>query len=272
MVLIVSAMLFVIRLEPGFGYVGWWDLAAGILAMNRETEMGKRKGKRDMKVHNFIKWLMAHITSIGIGVFLITCCLVVVTISVMAIYAWIGRKTIKISFDEGWPPSVEVTPDKSKEEVVQLSVASRRDSEKLVIPIDLLPEGLQGSRDEVLLRITTLWQAGEKQRDSIWQCCYTISMEIALHGSIDTNVRADDDHTKEVYRAIEIFLNAIGYYDGQLDGDQGRTKAALDRFQNEKGLGVDSKLGRKTFRAMVIMLGKISRDGESDELGYCWVW
>ena len=91
---------------PGawFGYVGWWDFAAGILTMNRETEMGKRKGKRDVKVHKFFKWLMAHITSIGIGVFLITCCLVVVTISVMAIYAWIGRKTIKISFDEGWPP------------------------------------------------------------------------------------------------------------------------------------------------------------------------
>ncbi len=234
--------------------------------------MGKRKAKRNVKASKFFKWLKAHITSMGIGLFLIISCLVVVIVSMMAIYAWMGRKTIEISFDEGWPPSMEVSPDKPKKEVVELSVPTRDDSEELVIPIDLLPKGLQGSREEVLLRITTLWQGREEQRDSIWQCCYTISMEIALHGSIDTKVPGNDVHTKEAYRAIQIFLNVIGYYDGQLDGDQGRTKTALDRFQNENGLRVDSKLGRKTFRAMIIKLGKISRDGESHEMAYCRLW
>lgn len=233
--------------------------------------MGKRKAKRPGKV---LKWVRTHIAIIGIGASVLLSFLVVAVFLVMMTYAWMGRRTVEISFSKGWPPIFRTRPDKPKEEIVELSVTNQDALGDTLIPIGLLPEGLRGSRQEALLKIAKLYQESEGQRDNIWHCCRVISLEIALHGSIDTRVLAEDDYRKEVYRAIQILLNVIGYWDvgrdGQLDGDQGRTKVVLGRFQKAKEeLKLDWKLGPMTFRAMLAMITKLYGMGESGELVYC---
>ena len=93
-------------------------------------------------------------------------------------------------------------------------------------------------------------------RNSVWHCCSVIAGEISQTLSIDTNLNSLDDHTKEIYRCIQRLLNAIRYYDGLIDGDQGRTQDTLEEFQQAMGLTVDGKLGKQTWRVMLIMLGR----------------
>ena len=88
----------------------------------------------------------------------------------MTFYAWFERTTVVISFDNGWPPSVKLNPDNVSEKVAELSVPTRDYVEQNVIPIELLPKGLQGRREESLLKIRILWKETEKQRDNIWRC------------------------------------------------------------------------------------------------------
>ena len=228
--------------------------------MNERVARFSKRGK------NAVIYLITQRKMIWVGASIVICSAIVLVCLMMVAYAWLGRKTIEISFAEGWPLRFEVLSD--KQPVVEAghddathgllglrSVAKRDEPDRLVIPRESLPEGFPVSRDDAVHEIKQLWQEKQKDHHTIWRCCEIISQEISAHVSIDTTVRAADDHAKEVFMCVQMFLKALDYYAGELDGDdQGRTKDALDRFQADKGLEVDSKLGRKTWRAMYMML------------------
>ena len=95
------------------------------------------------------------------------------------------------------------------------------------------------------------------RRWSVWDCCNIISVELATTGSIDTNLPSPDDSTKDVYKCVQVCLKAIGCYDGGIDGDPTRTKEATTKFQRDNKLKVDGKIGRDTWRTMLIMLTQV---------------
>ena len=147
---------------------------------------------------------------------------------IVVLYGMKQKATIEISFINGWP-------------TIKTTHPTQVDS-----GVDTSPPLLGSATGQEMV--------GEPFYDSVWYCCHVITTEIALKVSIDTNKDSNDKRTKEVYRSVQILLNIIGCYDGKIDGDQGRTKAALAAFQKEKGLKEDCKLGWKTWRAMLIML------------------
>lgn len=122
--------------------------------------------------------------------------------------------------------------------------------------ISRLPTELQGSSDEVVAKTSECTRKLMKYTQSVWFGCSVIEEELSQIRSINTNIISEDDHTKEVYRCVQLFLNAIEYYDGIIDGDQGRTKAALEGFQEAMDLTIDGKLGRQTWYAMLATLIK----------------
>ena len=101
-----------------------------------------------------------------------------------------------------------------------------------------------------------MWKEMKKQCNSIWYSCYMISTELSRSVSVDTNMRVSDEDRKEVYRCVQLCLNVIGYYNGEIDGDQGRTNSALINFQTNNGLKTDGKVGRQTWRAILKMIAQ----------------
>ena len=157
----------------------------------------------------------------------------VVTVALEVIVVLYGMKqkaTIEINFKK-WLPTI-----------------------KVIIPTQVDTGG--DTKPPLLSSTIGQEMVGEQFYDSVWYSCYVIVTEIALKVSIDTNKDSNDKRTKEVYRCVQIWLNSIGCYDGKIDGDQGRTKAALAAFQKEKGLEEDCRLGWKTWRTMLIMLAR----------------
>jgi len=120
------------------------------------------------------------------------------------------------------------------------------------IPIAYLPEGLGSGPEDVILEIRHLWDYCQ----TIWYCCQVISTELAQRLSIDTNSPPDDAHMKTTFECLQICLRAIGAYSGQIDGNWQTTNSSVLRFQREKGLVADGKVGRSTWIAMLIDLTK----------------
>lgn len=176
--------------------------------------------------------------------------LIVGGLMIMLTIAWLGRKTVHISFANGFPPVIDFGVDVPKASPLS-TTPQLEDLNSIRIAIKLLPPRLQENTGDISRRVIEELQQSELRRDSVWCCANIIAEELAAHVSIDTRIRGGDDHCKEVYRAVQAFLCAIDCYSGDLDGDQARTKEALDRFQKAENLQVDSKLGRRTFSAML---------------------
>ena len=78
------------------------------------------------------------------------------------------------------------------------------------------------------------------QRRTTSSASTSSSMPARVEGEV---IRLDVDH-RDVQRA----LKAAGYYDGAIDGKAGSgTKAAILKFQKDKGLNADGLLGRQTW-------------------------
>ena len=69
-------------------------------------------------------------------------------------------------------------------------------------------------------------------------------------------MQVKNEHTKIVYSCVQYCLNVIRYYNGELDGDQGRTKIAIDNFQKACGLDIDGRIGRETWREILRKLAQ----------------
>ncbi len=173
------------------------------------------------------------------------------------LYAWMTRASVEVSFSHLIPTIIRATPQISKPPPLL-----GRDTEQPIpdarpmVDISRLPAPLQGKPDEVVDKVTVLWQAHQKASNSVWYCCYVISLEIAVKVSIDTTSTAHDESARCVYRCIQTCLNAIGYYDGEIDGDPARTRAAVMKFQKDNRLEADGKVGKSTWHAILTALAQ----------------
>lgn len=201
--------------------------------------MGKYKDE-----YKIIVWAWSHKAFVGASLF-------VLIFAMLFVWAWMGRTTIQISFKDGLPPQIETV---SGYKVPGMQVLPNPPIDETIIPINMLPESLQIDRGKAISKIIELERRSRERRDNIWDCCDIIGKHIAAHVSIDTTLVGDEK--KEVYRCIQILLKTINCYDGQIDGDQSRTREAVVKFQKDKRLEVDSKLGVRTFKAMIIELAK----------------
>jgi hypothetical protein len=174
--------------------------------------------------------------------------------STVFVYAMLTKAAVEVKFDGGIP-SIKATPQVDKPPpVLSNSFQAQSPSIQGVVEISRLPEPLRGRPDEVVDKIGDLWQTHQTRCNSVWHCCYIISLEIAMKVSIDTAQIVQDASVKQVYRCIQICLNAIDYYGGQIDGDAARTKEAVEKFQKGNDLEVDGKVGRATWHAILIAL------------------
>lgn len=201
--------------------------------------MGKYKDE-----YKVIAWAFSHKTFVVASLF-------VLIFAMLFVWAWMGRTTIQISFKDGLPPQIETV---SGYKVPGMQVLPNPPIDETMIPINMLPESLQIDRGKAISKIIELERRSRERRDNIWDCCDIIGKHIAAHASIDTTLVGDEK--KEVYRCIQILLKTINCYDGQIDGDQSRTREAVVKFQKDKRLEVDSKVGVRTFKAMIIELAK----------------
>ena len=122
----------------------------------------------------------------------------------------------------------------------------------LFSPQDMIKKELY---DEQIEKNKKLENELKNFHQSVWFCCSEIAKELSQCLSINTNNINEDIHVLEVNKCIQQCLYSTGYYEGVIDGDQGRTKTALERFQRDKNLVIDGKLGRQTWNVLVDTLG-----------------
>lgn len=242
--------------------------------------MRKAKAKQDGKIRRFFKYLTKNITNIFKILLLVIMSVVMAIEVILVLYGLKMGATIKIDCKEGWLPTIEViTPTQEYTRPTALGSATeqptvmkklyneeikkRKKSEEALkeylgksILISRLPLEVQGSPDEVITKTSEVVRKLSQYCQSFWYCCSVIGGELSQKLSIDTNLHSEDNHTKEVYLCMQRFLNTLGHYYGSMDGDQGRTKAALEDFQRAKNLMVDGKLGRQTWNAMICEVGQ----------------
>jgi hypothetical protein len=83
---------------------------------------------------------------------------------------------------------------------------------------------------------------------------YLLEKAIPQYGSSVSTLLEPDFERKKVYLQIQTVLKGLGFYQGQLDGDQQRTRAAVVHFQ-------------KVFNASLKNLGPAYRPQKIDHLG-----
>jgi len=116
------------------------------------------------------------------------------------------------------------------------------------IEISELPHELgQGSREEVLPRIRLLWASKIELNGDIGYSRRVIEREVNLNLTINTRRPANDQRTVDLYKHIQRLLSAIGFYNGEINGDQGLTYQAVMEFQAANNLHVDGILGEMTW-------------------------
>jgi hypothetical protein len=237
-------------------------------------------------------WLLANAASVLRVSITIVVLFFVVIQAIVVVYGMATKATIAIGFTKGWLPSIEVkgpnqtntnaTPLEStitqpmvRKQLYEEMVGKYEETKKAFenymgksIQISHLPPEVQGSPNEAVSKIGNLVWERQQQHNSVWYCCYVIAVEIAQNVCIDTNLHnnAANNRTIEVYRCMQVCLNVIGYYEGEFDGDQGRTKAALAKFQQDNDLTRDYKLGKKTWCAILKMLAEEIHGNDLSEL------
>lgn len=126
------------------------------------------------------------------------------------------------------------------------------DFTKNAIEISRLPPEVQGSPEEVVLKVARL----AEYYGTIWYSFAVIATEVARKVSIDTNREGEDEDAEEAFRCVQICLNKTGYYNGSLDGDWRKTNIAVLSFQKDFCPPDDGKVGIRTWLAMFIKLSQ----------------
>lgn len=187
-----------------------------------------------------------------------------VVVMILPIYAISKKMGVTVTW-EGWKPNISIESGSNvnvmgpviEQEMVskhryELEIGKReqiqkafREFKEKAVEVSRLPKELQGTPDEVVAKITEMWKEMEKQCNSIWYSCYMISTELSRSVLVDTNIHVSDEDRKEVYRCVQHCLNVIGYYNGEIDGDQGRTNSAVINFQTDHSLKSEGKHGER---------------------------
>lgn len=85
--------------------------------------------------------------------------------------------------------------------------------------------------------------------------------EIGRQVSVDTGMPPADEYMETIYKHVQACLRVLGFHEGGIDGNWRETNAAVIRFQKEKGLVPEGKVGRKTWTAVLIELARQMNDG-----------
>jgi len=134
------------------------------------------------------------------------------------------------------------------------------DLERTTINIGLLPGRLQGSDpEEVLKNIKSLVLEVETLPRDISFSMAVVSREITACGIINTKQPVSAT-IKRLNSHILACLQAIGFYDGNCDGERENTHNAVLKFQQARGLNTDGLLGRKTWMAITALYEQLSKE------------
>ena len=163
---------------------------------------------------------------------------------------------MEFGLKQGWPyvttkDSQESSPKNKGKGPVRLANPRFTGNRQLLDDQGEKIKGLEGEVQELQRQLN-------QYRNTTWYCCSKVAAELSQNLSIDTSQPSEDQHTLEVYMCVQRLLNTLDHYYGNMDGDQGRTEAALKEFQQAAGnLVVDGKLGQQKWRAMLYELGEM---------------
>jgi hypothetical protein len=86
--------------------------------------------------------------------------------------------------------------------------------------------------------------------DILYSRC-VIEHELAMNGTINTTRMGSDKHRQEINKHIQKYLVAIGFYNGDINGDPSVTSTIVMSFQTSRHLKVDGIIGRNTWRKIL---------------------
>ncbi len=121
----------------------------------------------------------------------------------------------------------------------------------LAIRTDRLPRQVQASTGpQTLKNIETVCQEHARVNPTNVAALLAVLAEIQQHGTINTALDAKQSSRQFLYKQIQVLLQAIGSYSGDITGAQTNTLMAVKAFQTENQLKVDGKVGLKTYMGM----------------------
>jgi hypothetical protein len=127
-----------------------------------------------------------------------------------------------------------------------------------IVRIKDLPRDLQGTPDVVIPKIWALLE--ERNRlleekkgleNDIQNSFRIIERELTTNGTINTNRTVINERERELNKHIQRCLMAIGYYNGDINGEPGLTSSAVKQFQASKSIKVDGVIGQNTRRKIL---------------------
>lgn len=216
---------------------------------------------RDKGTGKFAKQPATHFRSRRKSVFYTSLVLIVVVVLPIVVYGIRTRMNILFNWRKGFvqvtdPNEGNTRPSKYDAGPTVLIKEQQMISKELYDEVVKKNKKIESTVKKLEGTVKDLQRQLVQDHDSVWYWCSVIAGELSQKLSIDTALPCEDDHTKEVYLCVQRFLNTLGYYDQAIDGDQGRTKAAVKGFQEAMGLIADGKLGRQTWNAMICEVGK----------------
>lgn len=122
---------------------------------------------------------------------------------------------------------------------------------QLISPETLPPQVRSQSNDNALAKIQALCQARQQLNSRNVGALLSVFQELQSKGVINTGLAAPDEKRQALYTQIQILLQAIKVLDGPINGQGPDTLRAVKRFQAQRQLKVDGKIGMKTFSQVV---------------------
>lgn len=121
----------------------------------------------------------------------------------------------------------------------------------LAIPTIRLPIRVQAQTSQQTLKnIETVCREHARVNPTNVAALVAVLVEIQQHGTINTALDAKQSPRQFLYKQIQVLLQAIGSYSGDITGAQTNTLMAVKAFQTENQLKVDGKVGLKTYMGM----------------------
>jgi hypothetical protein len=191
------------------------------------------------------------------GFMIVTGCLFSVIVFFLIIVAVLQGKPVSVTLPF-LGNSVTIGPS-GQEEIVRLGkdaagagYVSRAEHERIL-------QHNQGLLDEN----KKLSHEIEQLAKNSWYSYSIVAERMASGLVINTALPVTDEDTRKLYKCVQCLLMVLGHYDDKIDGDQGKTNAAVLKFQADNKLKkIDGVIGKATWSCMVNGLKEVSQNAE----------